>query len=129
MRVINEPEPVTSSARVRIGWLVDPDRAPPGRMYDELVAAAATLGAHVQIVSVNADAPEMNGLDALVSGEESLPAPRNNGVLVVSRVADVASPRLVATLARDADLVVSVDSHGRVLLATILALLRWRSGY
>ncbi|HET7187047.1 MAG TPA: GspE/PulE family protein, partial [Gemmatimonadaceae bacterium] len=128
VRVINEPEPTSSSARVRIGWLVDADRAPPGRLHDELVEAAATLGAHVQIAAVNTDAPETDALDALVLRETGLPAPRKNGVLVVSLAADVASPRLVATLARNADLVVSVDSHGRVLLATILALLRWRSG-
>ena len=127
VRVINEPEPMSSSTRVRIGWLVDPDGAPPGRMHDELVEAVGSLGAHVQVVSVNADAPETEGLDALVLRDESPPAPRNAGTLVVSLTANVASPRLVATLARDADLVVSLDSHGRVLLATILALLRWRS--
>ena len=127
VRVINEPEPMSSSARVRIGWLADPDHAPPVRVYDELVEAAATLGAHVQIISVSAAAPEMDGLDALVLREESLPAPRHAGALVVSLTADLASPQLVATLARDADLVVSLHSHGRVVLATILALLRWRS--
>jgi hypothetical protein len=129
VRVINEAQPVSSSTRVRIGWLVDPDGARPGPMHDELVAAAATLGAHVQIVSVNADAPQLDDLDALILRDERLPAPRNGGLLVVSLTADVASTRLVATLARDADLIVSVDSPGRVLLASILALLRWRSGY
>jgi hypothetical protein len=129
VRVINEAEPMSASTRVRIGWLVDPDRAPPGRIHDELVAAAATLGAHVQIVEVSADAPQLDGLDALVLRDDSLPAPRNNGLLVVGLTADVASTRLVATLARDADLIVSANSPGRVLLASILALLRWRSGY
>ena len=129
VRVINEAEPVSASTRVRIGWLVDPDRAPPGRTHDELVEAAATLGAHVEVVTVNADVPQLEGLDALVLRHDSLPAPRKGGLLVVNLTADVASTRLVATLARDADLIVSADSSGRVLLASILALLRWRSGY
>jgi hypothetical protein len=127
VRVINEPVPASSSARVRIGWIVGPDRAPPGRVHDELVAAAAALGTHVQIVSLSADAPDMEGLDALVLGEDDLPAPVGLRALVVSLAANPTLPRCVATLARDVDLVVSRDSHGRVLLATILALLRWRS--
>jgi hypothetical protein len=46
---------------------------------------------------------------------------------VVALASDASSGEHVRTLARDADLVVPRGAHGRLLLATILALLRWRA--
>jgi hypothetical protein len=46
---------------------------------------------------------------------------------VVALAQGASSSDHVRTLAQDADLVLPRDAHGRFLLATILALLRWRS--
>jgi hypothetical protein len=61
---------------------------------------------------------------------EEPPASRSDGcsALVVALASDASSGEHVRTLARDADLVVPRAVHGRFLLATILALLRWRAG-
>jgi hypothetical protein len=68
-------------------------------------------------------------LDALVV--VGLPGPRDSALagspLVVALAPDASAGDHVRTLARDADLVVPPSVHGRFLLATILALLRWRS--
>jgi hypothetical protein len=68
-------------------------------------------------------------LDAIVVAGEpgSRDATRAESPLVVALAPEGSAGDHVRTLARDADLVVSPSVHGRFLLATILALLRWRS--
>jgi DNA-binding response OmpR family regulator len=62
---------------------------------------------------------------------DGLPASRDAAMdgspLVVALAPEASAGDHVRTLARDADLVLSLGVHGRILLATILALLRWRS--
>jgi hypothetical protein len=46
--------------------------------------------------------------------------------LIVTLAPDAATSEHVRLLARESDLVLPVLTHGSVVLATILALLRWR---
>jgi len=97
-------------------------------LYAALVAAASSLG-HVQVVELSsATAPEPIPVDAVVVDDAS---PRDAALqgspLVVALARGASTGDHVHTLAHDADLVLSPDVHGRFLLATILALLRWRA--
>jgi type II secretory ATPase GspE/PulE/Tfp pilus assembly ATPase PilB-like protein len=132
VRVVTEPPPSGASPRVRVGWLPDPaaDASAAGRLRSELEAAAASVGGQVHLVDVQrGDVMEREPLDALVvagppAARESL---RMGSPLIVALAPDASAGDHVRTLARDADLVMSPGVHGRLLLATILALLRWRS--
>ena len=134
VRVVTEPAPAGGEPRVRVGWQ-PPTSAATGAtsgsptLKAELAAAAAAVGSHVHVVDLEAY-PDLDAepLDALVV--DGLPAPRDvagGGSLVVALAPEATAGDHVRTLARDADLVMSPGVHGRVLLATILALLRWRS--
>ena len=128
VRVVTEPVPRGDSARLRIGWLSSPDedRASPS-IRTELTAAAATLGSHIEIVPMVAESVAFDALDALVVDESAARPVSGLPTLVVALATDLAAGELVGALGRDADLVVPRGAHGRFLLATILALLRWRS--
>jgi hypothetical protein len=127
VRVVTEPRPAPGSPHLRIGWRGLPDGASAADTRQELTAAAALLGAHIQVISLGADLPALDLVDVIV--DEGPPVPRAEGcsALVVALASDASSGEHVRTLARDADLVVPRGVHGRFLLATILALLRWRA--
>jgi type II secretory ATPase GspE/PulE/Tfp pilus assembly ATPase PilB-like protein len=146
VRVVAEPPRAVSAdlGPFRVGWMQQADTAAPlddlallGARRRELLAAAALLGGGVEVVVVTAavvgvgDAP----LDAIICprvesavrplhlpGASSAPPP-----LIVALAPTTDAGETVRALARDVDLVVPLSAHGRVLLASVLALLRWRS--
>jgi hypothetical protein len=91
------------------------------------VDAAGVLGGHVQVVEIAPGPFELETLDALVMAAAPHAPPAETPALVVALVEDASAREHVRHLARDVDLVVPGSTHGRLLLATILALLRWRS--
>jgi type II secretory ATPase GspE/PulE/Tfp pilus assembly ATPase PilB-like protein len=126
VRIVTEPELASSSARVRIGWVRD-DHGVAIPAYGQLVDAAGVLGGHVQVVEIEPGPFELETLDALVMSAAPHAPPAGTAALVVALVEDASAREHVGHLARDVDLVVPGSTHGRLLLATILALLRWRS--
>ena len=129
VRVVTEPAPREMSSEVRVGWRASQLGAAATRLYDELLAAAASVGGHVQVIGLDArQAPESRPLDALVVDAASPRDPADPvNSLVVALASETSTGEHVHTLAHDADLVLAAGVHGRFLLATILALLRWRS--
>ena len=131
VRVVTEPAPAGGLPHVRVGWRPAPESSPEAsKVRAELATAAAAVGSHVRFVELSATSDVASyPLDALVV--DGLPASRdgamNGSPLVVALAPEASAGDHVRTLARDADLVLSLGVHGRILLATILALLRWRS--
>jgi hypothetical protein len=135
VRDVTEPAPGGETPSIRRGWRA----APPGTSIDvnaeslvkeQLATAASTVGHHVSLVDVLEGMERADlALDALIV--EGAPGSRDpklgGGPLVVALAPEGSAGDHVRTLAHDADLVVSPSVHGRFLLATILALLRWRS--
>jgi len=130
VRVVTEPAPGGESPSIRVGWRGTPSVPESVRMRTELSTAAAAVGNHVEVVDLG---PEVSSsawhLDALVVDGLTVPggAVRAGSPLIVALAQDASPGDHVHTLAHDADLVMSAGVHGRILLATILALLRWRS--
>ncbi len=119
-----------SSVRVRVAWMTRAHDVAASPLRDELHAAAAVLGGQVDVVTVGADAPHSEALanvDVIVLDEPGIVAAGPPSALVVARAASAAWGEEVRTLAREADIILPADASGRVLLATMLALLRWRS--
>jgi len=130
VRVVTEPAPAGETPRVRVGWRGGSSEPDAARLKAELSAAAVVVGNHVQIVELARDAGVgSNSLDALVVGGLAVPggAVLAGSPLIVALAREGSPGDHVHTLAHDADLVMSAGVHGRILLATILALLRWRS--
>ncbi|HET9683469.1 MAG TPA: GspE/PulE family protein [Gemmatimonadaceae bacterium] len=130
VRLVTEPVPRAMSSDVRVGWRVRQLGDAAARLYRELASAAASIGSHVQVVDLDASssAPAEQLLHALVVDAPSTRDPDECGdSLVVALASETSSGEHVHTLAHDADLVLTAGVHGRFLLATILALLRWRS--
>jgi type II secretory ATPase GspE/PulE/Tfp pilus assembly ATPase PilB-like protein len=127
VRVVTEPPPGAASPRLRIGWRRVSDVPSDRDIRHELSAAAALLGGHIEIVPLEVETAALDVVDALVVDGPVAPRDRADTALVVALASDASAGEHVRTLARDADLVVSRSTHGRFLLATILALLRWRS--
>jgi type II secretory ATPase GspE/PulE/Tfp pilus assembly ATPase PilB-like protein len=131
VRVVTEPAPAGGLPHVRVGWRPAPESSPEAsKVRAELATAAAAVGSHVRFVELSASSEVAHHpLDALVV--DGLPASRDAAMdgspLVVALAPEASAGDHVRTLARDADLVLSLGVHGRILLATILALLRWRS--
>jgi type II secretory ATPase GspE/PulE/Tfp pilus assembly ATPase PilB-like protein len=127
VRVVTEPAPAPSSPRLRIGWCGLPGAAGAPDIRQELMDAAALLGAHIEVVPLEADVPSADIVDVVVHEGPAARRGEPRSALVVALASDASSGEHVRTLARDADLVVPRGVHGRLLLATILALLRWRA--
>jgi Tfp pilus assembly pilus retraction ATPase PilT len=125
VRVVTEPAPGAESLQLRIGWLAD--AGDESRIRRELAAAAATLGLPLQVESLGPEAPPFGTWDALVMDAAREHDGMRTPALVIALSADAAAGEQVGILARHADLVMPRSAHGRFLLATILALLRWRS--
>ena len=124
-RVVTEPA-IDGSPRVRIGCRdAFGDDADP-RVLRALSEAAEGLPDRVEILPFG-DGELGVTVDALVYDGPAAPRRHPAGPLVVALAPDASAGDHVRTLARDADLILSQSVHGRFLLATILALLRWRS--
>jgi hypothetical protein len=112
-------------------------------------AAAAALGDDVRIVSVGNGESPLDPLDAVIVVGATSSAPAERAVpderakpderagppwrleqartpLVLALALDGSAGEHVRLLGREADVVLSATTHGRVVLATVLALLRWR---
>ncbi|HKH93574.1 MAG TPA: GspE/PulE family protein, partial [Gemmatimonadaceae bacterium] len=140
-RRVTEPAAaaITEQAATRIGWWSARTGVVSGAVRGQLVAAAAALARDVQIVPLDVEHPVTETLDAIVvlgaptphdGGDAADPRPRDaNGrlALVVALAPDGSTGEHVRLLGHDADVVLSANTHGRVLLATVLALLRWRA--
>ena len=120
-------EALPDDAPVRIAWLGPPD----DRLVTEFGEAVALLAGTVQLcIGPGADAPE-DAADVIILAGAALvtvrpPHEAAHSALVVALAPLDAPGDHVRLLARDADLVLPATIHGRTLLATILALLRWR---
>jgi type II secretory ATPase GspE/PulE/Tfp pilus assembly ATPase PilB-like protein len=126
VRLVTEPAPSTSSPTLRVGWCVPAGAPRLAALRDELIDAAGALGGHVRIVDIVREPDGGGELDATIVAPAQ-PPPARGTSLVVMLAADPLGIGHVGLLARDADLVLPADAHGRFLLASILALLRWRS--
>ncbi len=139
-RRVTEPgiaEPLDEPTR--IGWWSARPGAVSAALRGQLIAAAAALGDRVEIVTLGGDQPAMKAADAVVAlgarpdasrdsgGMRPWPASRRGTPLVVALAPDGSSSEHVRLLGHDADVVLSANTHGRVVLATVLALLRWRA--
>ena len=138
-KVVTEPAlPVAErSGVIRIGWWSARAGAVSGAVRGQLLAAASA-GAGVEISALSA-LSALPALDAVVTlgtppVGESESEPRSSVIgaerppLVVALAPERATNEHVRLLARDADVVLPAGTHGRVVLATVLALLRWRDG-
>jgi hypothetical protein len=144
-RRVTEPaitEPCADPAPTRIGWWSARAGAVSNAVRGQMDAAAAALGGDVRIVSVgDGESPEPLDAVIVVGASSSMPNERvgrgeRAGVpwrpeqarapLVLALALDGATGEHVRLLGRDADVVLSATTHGRVILATVLALLRWR---
>jgi type II secretory ATPase GspE/PulE/Tfp pilus assembly ATPase PilB-like protein len=124
-------------APTRIGWWSARSGTVGDSVRTQLTWAAAALGDDVQVVPVGREErPE--ALDAVVvmappsSSTGAAPiAPwrseQSSAPLVLALALDGAAGEHVRLLGHDADVVLSATTHGRVILATVLALLRWRA--
>jgi len=137
----------------RIGWTSARSGAVSGALRAQLLAAASTLSGQVEIVQLGAatpgGAPESTTpaegtaprpLDAVVTlaalgnpGHASLELPEwcvspTRPPLVVALAPEGATGEHLRLLGHDANVVLPATTHGRVVLATVLALLRWRGG-
>jgi len=140
-RRVTEPalaDPVDPEAPTRVGWWSARSGAVSTALRGQLTAAATALGEGVQIVPL----PERSSSEALhavvmLGAPPLAPAPGDDappwlGVnarapLVVALAPDGSVGEHVRLLAHGVDVVLSATTHGRVVLATVLALLRWRA--
>ena len=126
----------TERAPIRIGWWSARTGAVSSSVRGQLIAAAAALGDDVRIVAIG-DEGATEAVDAIVvMSAPPSSADGGNGMswrseqprapLVLALALDGATGEHVRLLGHDADVVLSATTHGRVILATVLALLRWR---
>jgi type II secretory ATPase GspE/PulE/Tfp pilus assembly ATPase PilB-like protein len=138
-RRVTEPVAVdrtTEPAPIHIGWWSARAGAVSNAVRGQLTAAAAALGDGVKIVALG-DAGAAGALDAIVvmggppsslqGADTSWRSEQPRAPLVLALALDGATGEHVRLLAHDADIVLSATTHGRVILATVLALLRWRA--
>ena len=123
----------------RIGWWSPRPGAVTAALRGQLIAAAAALGDRVEIVTLDEHASDAGAVDAVVAlgappepsndvGKASAwPASRTGAPLVVALAPGGSTSEHVRLLGHSADVVLSANSHGRLVLATVLALLRWRA--
>jgi type II secretory ATPase GspE/PulE/Tfp pilus assembly ATPase PilB-like protein len=130
VRIVAEPAVVPDAVErpARIVVIASTDDS----LHHALAAAAAPLGGRLEVVQVEWSDRHDLSADALVVSAGLLRAgaaePRPaGGPLVVALVDEGCGGEHVALLAARADLVLGRDLPARVLLATVLALLRWRS--
>jgi type II secretory ATPase GspE/PulE/Tfp pilus assembly ATPase PilB-like protein len=129
-RQVTEPPPalIEPNGTTRIGWWGGRTGAMGSGVRTQLSAAAA-LHEDVELVVLPEDSTcDATGLDAILTFG---PPPQTLSVgpapLVVALAPGAASGEHVRMLEHEADLVLPALTHGRVVLATVLALLRWRA--
>jgi type II secretory ATPase GspE/PulE/Tfp pilus assembly ATPase PilB-like protein len=141
-RQVTEPKPAAADAsrRIRIGWWSSRQRAVSGGARAQLVAAAAASDHELEVLSLASLEPDVGvpPLHAVVmlgappsaaDREPDAPGWRGAGEhppLIVALAPDAATSEHLRMLASEADVVLPAHTHGRVVVATILALLRWR---
>jgi type II secretory ATPase GspE/PulE/Tfp pilus assembly ATPase PilB-like protein len=138
-KVVTEPA-VAVEARsgvVRIGWWSARAGAVSGAVRGQLAAAAAA-DPGVEVVALSGQPDRTAPLDAVVvlgaptAEGQSEPKPWAVGSarepLVVALAPDGATNEHLRLLAGDAGVVLPAGTHGRVVLATVVSLLRWRGG-
>jgi type II secretory ATPase GspE/PulE/Tfp pilus assembly ATPase PilB-like protein len=141
-RQVTEPRRISvdSVAAVRIGWWSTRHAAVSGGVRNQMAAAAAALGRSIEIVTLPPESPWTDpALDVVVTLG---PPPASHGAalatekssdndwrvpLVVALAPPGAEGDHVRLLERGVGLVLPATTHGRVVLATLLALLKWRS--
>jgi len=138
-RRVTEPavaELHADAAPTRIGWWSARTGAVSSSVRGQLTAAAASLGDDVHIVTLG-DESSAEPVDAVVvvgvplsslSSRDDPPwrVEQPHPPLVVALAPDGSAGEHVRLLGHDADVVLPATTHGRVVLATVLALLRWR---
>ncbi|HEX7980181.1 MAG TPA: GspE/PulE family protein [Gemmatimonadaceae bacterium] len=157
-RQVMEPPVAERSAEgpTRIGWLSARSGAVSGAVRAQLLAAASALAGEVEIVQLGTTTPDTKQpdtgqtapnesanerpLDAVVTlgalanpERASLQLPEwsvslARPPLVIALAPEGATGEHVRLLAHEANVVLPATTHGRVVLATVLALLRWRGG-
>ncbi|HEX7940410.1 MAG TPA: ATPase, T2SS/T4P/T4SS family, partial [Gemmatimonadaceae bacterium] len=155
-RQVMEPPAAARPAEgpTRIGWTSARSGAVSGAVRAQLLAAASTLSGQVEIVQLGPttsagarpdSTPPEDGtaprpLDAVVTlaalgnpGHASLELPDwcvsvTRPPLIVALAPEGATGEHLRLLGHDANVVLPATTHGRVVLATVLALLRWRGG-
>jgi type II secretory ATPase GspE/PulE/Tfp pilus assembly ATPase PilB-like protein len=142
-RQVTEPLVADRSATgpTRIGWWSARAGAVSGAVRGQLLAAGAALGAEVEIVPLDDDttapAPPLDAIVtiavATLPGQprkrpSSWDAVTTRPPLVVALAPDGSTGEHVRLLGHEASVVLPATTHGRVVLATVLALLRWRGG-
>jgi len=155
-RQVMEPAaaPRAAEGPIRIGWLSARTGAVSGAVRAQLLAAASALSAEVEVVQLGAttadtSTPESSStrpdgdtlprpLDAVITlgaltnpDRTSLDLPAwsvspERPPLVVALAPEGATGEHLRLLGHDANVVLPATTHGRVVLATVLALLRWR---
>jgi hypothetical protein len=144
VRQITESPPAPSigtTGKPRIGWWSGKNAAVGGGMRLQFFAAAQSLGDRVDLIVITSEsASEFGGFDAIVAlgappagSRSTRDDSRSTGTaqpkpLIVTLAPNAATGEHVRMLEREADLVLPALTHGRVILATVLALLRWRAG-
>jgi hypothetical protein len=139
-RRVTEPavdERSPERAPIRIGWWSARAGAVASSVRGQLTAAATALGDDVRIVALGDEAPAESVEAVVVLSAPSSPpdarvvafwrSEQRRAPLVLALALDGATGEHVRLLGHDADVVLSATTHGRVILATVLALLRWRA--
>ena len=139
------------TAPTRIGWWSARTGAVSGAVRAQLLAAAAALGGDVEIVQLGARIRRRRRNPCGGSAQPEASTPSSRSARSRSRAARIARrsgrryaervrrssshwrPRAptgehLRLLGHDANVVLPATTHGRVVLATVLALLRWRGG-
>ena len=139
---VTEPPPsgIVTNGKTRIGWWGGRSGALIGGVRAQLTAAIAPLGDDIELVAMDGDATlDSAALDAIVALGSPPPVPdavlatpsldvaTRHMPLTIVLAPSVATGEHVRMLEREADLVLPALTHGRVVLATVLALLRWRA--
>ena len=155
-RQVMEPStaPRTAEGPTRIGWLSARSGAVSGAVRAQLLAAASALAGEVEIVQLGATTPDASPADSRPAspddGEAAKPlgavvtlgalgnsermsmklpewsASQERPPLVVALAPESATGEHLRLLGHEANVVLPATTHGRVVLATVLALLRWR---
>jgi type II secretory ATPase GspE/PulE/Tfp pilus assembly ATPase PilB-like protein len=126
-RVVAEASPIARVERKRIGWCARRNAGDsPRDLFAELCEAAAPLGEQIEIV--RAELPGVApSVDALIAADEASLGESRGSALAVLLSADESAADQVRALSQGVDLVLAAALPVRAILATILALLRWRA--
>ena len=128
VRGVAEPARTSPTSRVRIAVWVDEGglAASAATLRHELAEAASVLPGTVEVIS-GAELLEGGKLDAAIVIDPAIGDREWGATLVVALAPGGSAGDHVQVLGRGADVVLPLGTPARVLVATILALLRWRA--